>query len=442
MARQESLFWDESYAKETEAEAAKPKRPLKRRKKAKREVEDYYALLGVDAAADPAALKRAYIAKTKEFPPETHPEEFQKIRAAYETLRDPARRKEHDILLRYGETIEDLLREAIETPTINRNSINLLKRAVTIDPDHRGARHALAYAYFATGRLAEGCGQFYYMRRRAQPEELPALWRDLIKMLVQTRWEDEALAEAKRFLAAYPREACAAWDVLYDAYETLGEGDDLIVTIEKIISEQKPPAPDDIIMYVAWIHVADAVDWRDRVIRATKEARKFIKSFSTREDLSRIAAILRKESEKCYNDNDFDTAKILIDLALVADKSDTESKELSQRLVTISSLLREIELAQHDRKIFPPLVALAMRWLNEEYDFVDIDFNEIFGDMFDEMEERLQEFGEIGGFYAAGVKQLKKKYPALYKHFEQRWQDLVKEKTANLNRDERRSFYF
>lgn len=54
--------------------------------------EDPRALLGVSPAADDDTIRRAYLEKIKAHPPDAEPEAFEKIRDAYELLRDPRRR--------------------------------------------------------------------------------------------------------------------------------------------------------------------------------------------------------------------------------------------------------------------------------------------------------------------------------------------------------------
>lgn len=58
--------------------------------------QDLYALLGVVPNADARDIKKAYFQKVREFPPETHAEQFQQIRKAYETLSDPDQRRGYD----------------------------------------------------------------------------------------------------------------------------------------------------------------------------------------------------------------------------------------------------------------------------------------------------------------------------------------------------------
>ena len=51
---------------------------------------DPYALLGVTPEASAAELKAAYHRQLQRFPAHSHPQDFQRIRAAYDTLRAAA----------------------------------------------------------------------------------------------------------------------------------------------------------------------------------------------------------------------------------------------------------------------------------------------------------------------------------------------------------------
>jgi hypothetical protein len=49
-------------------------------------------ILGVAANASEDEIRRAYLEKVKQFPPDRSPEEFERIRDAWEKLRDPRSR--------------------------------------------------------------------------------------------------------------------------------------------------------------------------------------------------------------------------------------------------------------------------------------------------------------------------------------------------------------
>ncbi len=55
---------------------------------------DPFAVLGLERGATAEQIKRAYFTAVREHPPERSPEQFKRIRAAYERLRDPDQRLE------------------------------------------------------------------------------------------------------------------------------------------------------------------------------------------------------------------------------------------------------------------------------------------------------------------------------------------------------------
>ena len=54
--------------------------------------DDPRQVLGVSLEASDEEIRRAYLEKVQEHPPDRAPAEFERIRDAYETLRDPRRR--------------------------------------------------------------------------------------------------------------------------------------------------------------------------------------------------------------------------------------------------------------------------------------------------------------------------------------------------------------
>lgn len=82
----------------------------------------------------------------KEFSPETHPEEFEEIRNAYEVLKDVKKRKQYDITRKYGDTIEQTIEDIGILMSIGdwEKAKELLNYILKIDPDNMGAKLTLA----------------------------------------------------------------------------------------------------------------------------------------------------------------------------------------------------------------------------------------------------------------------------------------------------------
>ena len=55
-------------------------------------------VLGVNEDASEEEIRTAYVRKVKEHPPDRSPEEFERIRDAYDSLRDPRRRMRDRLL--------------------------------------------------------------------------------------------------------------------------------------------------------------------------------------------------------------------------------------------------------------------------------------------------------------------------------------------------------
>jgi curved DNA-binding protein CbpA len=60
-------------------------------------IHDPYAVLGLGPGAEDEQIRAAYLAKLKQFPPDKSPAEFERVRDAYELLRDRRRRAKHTL---------------------------------------------------------------------------------------------------------------------------------------------------------------------------------------------------------------------------------------------------------------------------------------------------------------------------------------------------------
>ena len=67
-----------------------------------------HAILGVTPEAGEEAIRAAYLRKVKEHPPEKSPQEFEKIRDAYDMLRDPRRRAKEMLMVDPRVSLESL----------------------------------------------------------------------------------------------------------------------------------------------------------------------------------------------------------------------------------------------------------------------------------------------------------------------------------------------
>lgn len=71
-----------------------------------------FEILEIEESGDDEAIKKAYLAKVRQYPPEQAPAEFQKIRTAYEAVRTERDRMAHR-LFHHDVPDKDELRELI-----------------------------------------------------------------------------------------------------------------------------------------------------------------------------------------------------------------------------------------------------------------------------------------------------------------------------------------
>ncbi|MDD2402666.1 MAG: DnaJ domain-containing protein, partial [Clostridia bacterium] len=69
-------------------------------------MKDYYRTLNIEKTATLADIKNAYFSLVRTYPPDRHPEEFMKIREAYETLIDENTRQQYDLV----DTMPDIVK--------------------------------------------------------------------------------------------------------------------------------------------------------------------------------------------------------------------------------------------------------------------------------------------------------------------------------------------
>ena len=124
--------------------------------------ENLYDVLGVAPGADQRDIKKAYFAKVRQFPPETHPAEFAKLREAYDVLGTPEGRKQYDASR--GEAFAELgpelaaeMRAAVASMAAEdwAHAVTLLQAVLAQQPDAEEARGRLCACLLSLKRFAD-----------------------------------------------------------------------------------------------------------------------------------------------------------------------------------------------------------------------------------------------------------------------------------------------
>jgi curved DNA-binding protein CbpA len=145
--------------------------------------QNHYQVLSLERAADERAIKKAYFGLVRKFPPDKHPEEFKKIRAAYEVLSDPVARRRFDAVDRdyaeHGETVGATLRAAAEATRTGdeAKAQEHLRTLLAQRGDLLEAREMLGHSLMRARDFGGALAQFDELARARPDEGRYHLWR-------------------------------------------------------------------------------------------------------------------------------------------------------------------------------------------------------------------------------------------------------------------------
>ncbi|WP_434149310.1 J domain-containing protein [Methylocaldum gracile subsp. desertum] len=94
-------------------------------------METPYEVLGVKEDAGDEAIKKAYLRKVREFPPERNAGEFRRIRKAYELIETDKKRREYRLFHREKPDVSVLLRQILRPGRPERPDAGTLIRTLT-----------------------------------------------------------------------------------------------------------------------------------------------------------------------------------------------------------------------------------------------------------------------------------------------------------------------
>jgi tetratricopeptide (TPR) repeat protein len=163
------------------------------------QADDFYERLGVARAASQAEIKKAYQSLLRQYPPERAPDEFKRIREAYETLGSAESRNEYDRAL--PPELQRMIQEATAASEAGKydDSERLLKQVLLQQPDLGYIRNELGLVLLHLDRPAEAAAQFERLTTRADAGSI--WWTNLCHAYRLAQRKDDAIRAAKTALA-------------------------------------------------------------------------------------------------------------------------------------------------------------------------------------------------------------------------------------------------
>lgn len=193
---------------------------------------DFYERLGIERDASPKEIRVAYAQAVREYSPERHPEQFKRIREAYETLFDPESRSEYDATS--NPAVEQALergQEALQEGDYE-TAVASFRRALVLEPSAHFIRNLLGVTHLHQDAHTEALEQFERLTDESPENHL--YWAH--RAAAEHGLEQSSAAEAhyRKAIALKPEET-GAYQGLAQLLADLGQFDRAEQLIEKAI---------------------------------------------------------------------------------------------------------------------------------------------------------------------------------------------------------------
>lgn len=400
--------------------------------------ESYYKILGTTAKISNARVKEKYIQAVKQHPPETDPDGFEKVRRAYETLKDPVKRKQYDLVRKYGENVEELLEKAFIKSEKGdyQGASDLLAKASKIAPDNQSVLIRLMILSIASENLDEMEKNFEKLVILiVDTDELVDLYSIKARALFENDYGDLALETLEQGKEKCPNKSSFFNGPSAVMYLKMGQLDKASEAINAAIPTPENETFEDIYIFITWATITLEMENWQSMAKVQTRFRKFLKNITDEEEMDIAYDLLYERFDELYEHGSFRFAEFYINvLKVLADNSDSEIKEVLDDTKKLARIQKEIDRLERDEEINPLIFFNTFEWFYEDYlppEQLSMMLNSIPVEMLDELRDDKEE-------YAAGIMRLKKKFPLLYNFHKEDWDKLLAKLTEGFNREMRR----
>ncbi|MDR0490672.1 MAG: DnaJ domain-containing protein [Oscillospiraceae bacterium] len=262
-------------------------------------VKNFYEVLEIDKNADERQIKSAYFSLVRKYAPDRFPEEFKKLRTAYETLSDPEKRDKYDHTVDLPGEAAFLFSQVQLARHENRfsDATELLKMIVRLYPELNNIKYELARAYEAEEKPGNAM-KVWEELCDLEPENSAYSFK-LARLYQQRGWRKKAIARLEKTVTLDP-EFADAWMELIMCHEEGGEWQrSKQITFQAIgcISENRMGS---LMLYAsAFKHYIDdeEVASAERCLKAVVEMLKGDTQYPSDEQSAAACEIIRKIDE-------------------------------------------------------------------------------------------------------------------------------------------------
>ena len=202
-------------------------------------VAEMYHLLELEEGAGPAEIKKAYFRLIRKYPPEQNPEAFQKLRTAYETLRDgpPKEAKNEPDWIRWKNPVVGYMLELADRYEEEENydkACDIIGDALKIEPDNV-MLHLLMARYQMYGGHPQNAAKYAEYVTKRLPDNREA-WLLLANGYQNRGWYKKALPAFKNAYELGCRDSAFLMERIYNLAQN-GEKKEADTLYQQFIEE-------------------------------------------------------------------------------------------------------------------------------------------------------------------------------------------------------------
>ncbi|GGJ87778.1 hypothetical protein GCM10007063_07770 [Lentibacillus kapialis] len=402
--------------------------------------QSYYKILGTTANISQRRVKEKYVEAVKKHPPETDPEQFEKIRQAYETLKDPVKRKQYDISRKYGGKIEKMLDQA-SSYVFKENykkAAQIYDDVLQLNPDNFAAQTGLMFTSISLNNLDKAYQMLEDSLASSVFEEEEMFTPSMVyatfgRMLIEQDYLNEAVEFLEQGLDRFSDDVQKLTEALVVAYMLTEDDERAVQTAEQNLPTENDQSIDDLDSYIVWIFIILQTDSWSKLSKVQSRFRKYLKNLQDEEEREEAFYVLTAEYEEMYDQRRYRHADVFLDFAKLVTPEFEDIKDELKEIKRLARVEKEFQRLLKDDSIFPMVLyyTVHLYFDDKSHPFVMEIEEQFTKDIIDEFEEETE-------YFAAGILKLQKSYPAIYAQFKPEWDDMYRDLTKDFNRDMKR----
>ena len=405
------------------------------RKSNAKKVENLYKILGTRSNIGQDRIKEKYIVKLREFPPETHPDEFQEIRRAYETLKDPKKRKQYDLTRKYGDKIDKAMDDVLDSMERGNyeKAKKLIKFAEEIDPSNLEVKVVKAEISIELKEFEQFYSLMDEIIEKCDVEDKEAIVNIKINLLSSKGYWEKAL-EAVEQGKQYIEKIMEYHRLRVLLFINIGNLHQAWIEIKESLPHTDELTIDDLYMLITWLNLGIELEKWGELSKIGNYIRKLSSNIIEEEELAILKSKLLEEADIDSEQAMYRAADIFLLLLSQVDQKDIYIKERRKKTQELAKLDMEITRATKDPGVFTYVQVKLLNLYLKEYSAPQY-YNEYLRDYPHDMMNELEYMSEE---IVHGILKIKKKYPYLYRKYKEELTELYNKSTEGLNREQRR----